>query len=99
MITVQTTLDKAAELIERDGWCQLRTGSPGTPHCILGAVRDGLIEMGYEGHKDEFLAAREEISARLFFHFRRGLNAVTKWNDDPSTTRQDVLDVLRDRLR
>lgn len=99
MIPVQTTLDKAAELIERDGWCQLKTGSPGHPHCILGAVRDGLIEMGLDGQKDEFVAAREEIATRLFRHFRRGFNAVTKWNDDPSTTRQDVLNVLRDRMR
>ena len=99
MIPVQTTLDKAAELIERDGWCQLRTGSPGTPHCILGAVRDGLREMGFDGRGAEYEAARQEIYLRLANHWHRGRNAIIGWHDDPSTTRQDVLDVLRDRLR
>jgi hypothetical protein len=79
-------IDRARERIERDGWVQGSFGDDGHPVCLFRALK-------LEGHTpDERLGAYAAVDAELPMF---ALGRITKFNDDPSTSLEDVLLVLK----
>lgn len=88
-------LDRAADVIERNGWYQdfyfdLGTDLPPTecPVCLLGAIS---IAMGNRSPKTEVFGSPAEIAMERYL----GVVAVADWNDDANRTVAEVLAALR----
>lgn len=97
-MNVDETLDKAADLIERDGWCQgvLRTATG--EHCALGAIVETIAGGGIT---DRALAQSvwtnpDVIDARNALYETIGNKTIANWNDEPKRTKTEVVAALRD---
>ncbi len=97
-------LDRAADLIARDGLCQgawwsetVVRWTPGTPCCVAGAI---AVASGDTTIRDAFacwVAAHPAFlafAAHLGYTDQPGL--VIKWSDDPIRTPERVVRELRD---
>jgi hypothetical protein len=96
--TAADLLDRAADLLERDGWCQGTSYGPDGGMCLLAALQAARADLIWgEGGKR---GAGADQAASLY---RRAHDAVadaiggdiTEWNDGIDTSMADVLDLLR----
>ncbi len=91
MTAAADVLDRAAALIERDGWVQGDYGWSGVGWCASGAIREAARPVTLKVHVSAGSALRAAIGP-----------GIERWNDDPDRTQADVLAVLREiaaRLR
>ena len=84
-------LEKAALILERDGWCRGRFEKrPGGPVCAVGAIRraasgDALCHVPGVGAVNVFATFLVKDAA-----YRWGLGLVQCWNDDQRDKRKVV---------
>ena len=84
----QRVLLDAADLLERDGWCQHRTRDDCGRYCALGAVQ--LV-----GHYSPFFKLVFDdfrIAERVLYSV---VGPIPAWNDQPGRTREEVCAALR----
>ncbi len=90
-VTVAEHLELTALVIERYGWERGSLRSRSGRRCILGA-QAVLYRLGY-GDQDTALTAGGYLDAELQ---DRGINGTYwEWNDHPSRTREQALDLVR----
>ena len=96
--TVADVLDRAADIIQFEGWCQheyVHRGPDGQPtaYCMKGGI----------------MAAAERLDPKCKRFFERGwaaaeaaatylatdADSIPEWNDHPDRTAEDVIDALR----
>jgi hypothetical protein len=73
---------RAAELIERFGWCQYR-GREGERFCLY----EALQRVTYNGV--HFYVARQRFLVSM------GISSLITWNDTPGRRKEEVLSALR----
>lgn len=102
MASSEQVLERAWEILDRDGWCQHEAHSDDGRHCTLGAV--GLASVELNGHGDyELIAAAgglglghrsatQLLSAKIREEYPDGdaWGHIPGWNDDPERTYEDV---------
>lgn len=83
-MTVADVLNGAADLIERDGWCQNTSHGAGGTRCAVAAIRDARpLPVGvYTG-------------ALEWFERTLGCPSAALWNDAPGRTKTEVVAALR----
>jgi hypothetical protein len=82
--TTADVLDDAADLLERQGWCQVYMEDSDGRHCVVGALSAAAaVAHSRVAHA----GAENAIWARV--------GMPTAWNDAPERTEQEVLDLLR----
>jgi hypothetical protein len=82
--TVQAALERAAQLIERDGWCQGRMHALSGERCLFKAILDA--------EPCDSRVVIGEVRSRL------GTNSIVSlwnWNDEHGRTKDEVLALLR----
>jgi len=84
-------IDKAIDKIHQDGWRQLDWGGEGEPHCILGALNLAGATFGSE----EGQLARDLIKQSITEHYPNAWSSPMAFNDQPETTKEDVLLVMK----
>jgi hypothetical protein len=85
MSAVADVLNGAADLIERDGWCQSRYLLETGERCA-----DGAIAVAGNGHHGGVRSV-----ARLALRSAIGGESVVIWNDAPGRTKAEVVAALR----
>ncbi len=80
-MTAAEVARKAADLLERDGWCQWNLCSDNGEHCLAGALMDTDPDTWYR--------------VTRFVGERVGTPYVTDWNDEPERTAHEVIALLR----
>jgi hypothetical protein len=107
---VATYLEAAADLLESEtfGWCKwslaMRNGSLLTHVCAIGALRFVIggtmfVDLGSndeELYKRRLVPALEALSTALV---DRGSNSVSGFNDQETTTKQDVVDLFKETAK
>lgn len=94
-------LDRAADLLERDGWCQGALHDSAGRMCAVGALRRAIVvqvdlDPSTLGQVDEVEeAARRRLMAVADPRGWVGAGGVPDWNDREGRTFQDVLDTFR----
>lgn len=83
MSAVADVLNGAADLIERDGWCQGRDRGPHGECCADYALRLAA------GYSTLYGAARDALLAKVRRRY------VATWNDAPRQTKAKVVHALR----
>lgn len=98
---VDEILNRAADLIEQEGLSRGQFYRVGKGYCALGAIRKAEFgttvavvgeAVSVEGYAEE--DATTTPTGWLWKHL--GSKPITWWNDDPSTTKEDVVRTLRD---
>jgi hypothetical protein len=90
---LKAVLAKAADLIEQHGWIQGDYGNPDTGFCAAGAIwwaiagRKRDISLETSPHNGSFVAALDMLPY--------GVGGAASWNDNPRTTKEDVIQALR----
>ncbi len=89
MSAVADVLNAAADLIERDGWCQGRFigGVDGRERCVSQAIFDATL-----AGPGTVLVFHD---ARTVFANRIDADTTWAWNDTPGRTRVEVVAALR----
>lgn len=83
---ISEVLFKAAQIIERDGWCQ-NDYKNGNCLCPLGAIR---VACGHQANKEN-----SEVTQPTCEFLRDFLDKpVWCWNDAPERTAEEVIDAL-----
>lgn len=88
---VPILLRKAAEVLDRDGWCQGRMDTPGGRRCALGALYKASSELsdGYHVEPDRWIEAREGAASSIVEHLSG--EWILVWNDQPERRMSDVV--------
>lgn len=89
MSAVADVLNGAADLIERDGWCQAQFRGPNGEHC----VSDALMRAAGTKPGDTGSGEQRDIYSRACWFLTAG--SITAWNDERSTTKAEVVAALR----
>lgn len=84
-ITTSEFLRKAADVLERDGWCQGTHTDPYGRRCAFGALQ---VARAYSDIRDD-----GSLKVYRLLHERTG--GVIDWNDAPGRTKQEVLALFR----
>lgn len=77
--------EKAAEYLEEYGWRQNSGGVHGGPRCLVGAIDSSLLVITRYplfSRACNFVATALEVDCEM------------DWNDDPSRTKDEVINVL-----
>lgn len=82
--SVSETLTAAAELIERDGWCQYVSTNNEGRRCAVGAI-NVAAGRDYSNSSYALWAMRQHIG-----------ESVAQWNDAPERTQAEVVAALRE---
>lgn len=93
--TVQDVLERAARVIERDGWSQGDFGRGRNPHCLIGAIDCALDDMPPRGRGELYQKSVEVVRDRIGAADYEASGSLISWNDDPRRTRSEVLALLR----
>lgn len=83
MNAVADTLNRAADLIERDGWCQGLGRDADGSRCAAVALHDAQAD------RLVWRGAYRALKARV------GTRLVVDWNDTPGRTQAEVVAALR----
>jgi hypothetical protein len=86
-------LDRAVEVLKRDGWCRWALTNGRGEHCALGAIRSA----GGKGQQRAVETLNEMLS-----HPSAGVSPLIQWNDDRARGRAAVIKKFQaaaDRLR
>ena len=88
-LTAPEVLLKAADILERDGWCKYSLNDRQGRHCVAGAI---IVAMAGSpgGH-----ALRKEARQLLRQHLPFWAPSIEGWNDLPWRTRNQVVAKLR----
>lgn len=87
---VRDVCELAAKVLERDGWTQgISTDSRGR-HCLVGAIHVALQELGYHTWASSVVRHLTGVPPVMMT-----TRYWTLWNDQPTRTAQEVIDVLR----
>lgn len=87
-MTESDVLEKAADLIERDGWCQGGDGRDGKCRCMMVAIADAS-DSAPPPRLSLWQRTRDAIWGYL------GVTSGAKWNDAPERTAAEVIAALR----
>jgi hypothetical protein len=82
-------LDKAAEVLERDGWCQSNFENKAGERCAVGALRQASREL------DGIISFRIEARTALAEYLEISSLDVIEWNDTRGRTAAEVIDALK----
>ena len=88
-LTASEVLLKAADILERDGWCKDSLHDGQGRHCVAGAI---LIAVSGSPGRAEL---RDEARHLLRQHLPFWAPTIETWNDMPWRTRDQVLAKLR----
>lgn len=88
---MKNVLKKAADIIETGGWCQGVMKTDDGCRCAFSAMREAANQI-YPAPSD---AARVMLDAQKHLISHVG-SSVTRWNDHPQQTKEDVMRVLRE---
>jgi hypothetical protein len=93
MEDVKVILGEAADLIEKHGWVRCVYGNPEVGFCAAGAIWYAITgvprgQLVRGPANDTFMAALELLPC--------GSGGVAAWNDNPRTTKDDVIRTLRE---
>lgn len=87
-------LKRAAELIDKYGHCKGAFFGDNGEFCILGAIKRANKELdGIEAFGDEILHLVRGYPFRVGPY--QGSYLISEWNDNPKTTKDDVLVALK----
>lgn len=89
-MTAKDTLLRAAELLERDGWCRGNSIDRQGRRCAMGAINSASHEPGSGTAWDRFDQAADRLQTYL------GRTHVPDWNDHPERTAEQVIAALRE---
>lgn len=89
MSSAADVLERAAELLERDGWCQRQLHHCDGSRCVRGAIIDAALEVG-EGSLPPSEWLRRHLGAK---------RSLPEWNDDPGRTADEVIAKLREAAK
>jgi hypothetical protein len=89
-MTPQEVLLKAAELLERRGWCQNELTNPETgAYCVLGALQTVCLV-------DYFIESEaREILRNKVYGEPPETGSLVDWNDEPGRTATEIISTLR----
>jgi hypothetical protein len=90
MSGVADVLAAAADLLERDGWCQGHLHDDAGRRCIRGAISAAAFDLAPEGGRRAFRVAASSSVRQII-----GMPLV-EWNDAQGRTAADVIAALRD---
>lgn len=87
-------LEDAAEILDKDGWCQGKGEDSQGRHCLLNAVSTAHVRRTGQG-----LNPTEDLTDALDLHgeptaFADGQPYAHVWNDHPTRTKEQVIDRL-----
>ncbi len=82
-MTAAEVARKAADLLERDGWCQGKFRNSGA-HCVVAALTA----------VDDW-SAPEQAAVRRRLRVHAGTEWLVNWNDAPERTADEVIALLR----
>ena len=89
-MTPAECLNAAADLLEREGWCQYRFGDYNGPRCLDSA----LVEAAMSGPGSHWVPPEPYVRALEALQPRVG--CLTTWNDVAGRTKDEVLTLLRE---
>jgi len=87
----QTSLRRAADLIEEHGWVQGEYGNKRKGYCVIGALGREALPMTYHDAVVRLDAALPDTFPEKTSRFQR----LVEWNDTPGRTRDEVLQLFR----
>lgn len=99
-------LENAADILERDGWCQGNLVRPNGSRCSIGAIRKALRdEMALKVRSDpDYIISpamthyQEKLAIQWVLDAAEATGSVMHlphWNDQPDRTKSEVLDAFR----
>lgn len=89
-------LEKAAEVLETDGWCQRVKHAPDGSHCLMGAIEEARIKGAPQvyGFYDT-LCRLAEFGQEIPESGPTTPISLVMWNDAPGRTKDEVISLLR----
>lgn len=87
---VHEVLNKAADILERDGWCQRSGRGESGERCSTSAISDATPL----GDDLTFHTARR-VFQKYVWRNHAEVKLVYEWNDEPERTKEQVIDALR----
>jgi len=85
-------IDKAIEILERDGWCRLTETNEAGQHCAIGALQWAALELGLDCNAP----LHAENTAALLLSERHGYPiSVPGWNDDVAKNVDEVIGLFK----
>ena len=89
-MTTEDTLARAADLLERTGWCQKEWKTSDGKHCLLGALATVIADDDDLVHwRPAQRALKQEI----------GTDNLITWNNTPGRIAEEVIGALRNSKR
>ncbi len=86
----RNSLLRAAELIERNGWCQGKPHNDAGEHCLLGAIF--FSHYGFDAPEGTCPREWHEVFEIMKPHTDRN---IADWNDDPEREKAEIIAALR----
>ncbi|MFE5877800.1 hypothetical protein ACFQ6H_21265 [Rhodococcus sp. NPDC056506] len=97
MSEVATVLNRAADLLEQDGWTQGKMRDSNGCRCALGAMDRALLDL----HRGPANLRINDLYVETMLNLRReiGQNNIPIWNDTPGRTATEVIAALRNAAK
>lgn len=92
---VAETLERAADLIETLGWVKGMWDAPDGSVCVSTAIDMACSTDTRRAHFVAEPRADRVYTCRRALHDALDVIDIVRWNDEPLTTKQDILDGLR----
>ena len=96
---VAEVLERAADVIERDGWCRNEITTPDGRVCLVGAIERAAFGRDYESgpvtDQEWDLRCGAVSAANRAITGCDSMSAAARWNDNEAKDQYDVIDLLR----
>lgn len=96
-MSIYETLNAAADLLEKDGWCQEDYANDSGQRCTVGAIYQ--MPTGNQFSISEALSDAECSEAEDYLTYYLAQTAdvahIPSWNDEPDRTQAEVIETLR----
>lgn len=92
-VTAAELLDKAAEVLERDGWCRHSFHALDGSHCTVGGFATAIAEL--TGSSNRYYEDPTYRAARDTLQDLVGPGPLVVWNDEKALDGADVVNHLR----
>lgn len=86
--------EKAAEYLEEYGWIQGEAGEPGSARCMVGAMSSALGFSFFLSPLQRPVLDKARNFAEQVLEIWDSYATLAYWNDDPSRTKDEVINVL-----
>lgn len=86
----------AAEVIERDGWCQNVYTSRDGQHCAVGALYAAIGNEDYRTRTDAYILLSSYLNRPKGLFRRNPKTTVTSWNDKEGRTEGEVIGMFHE---